>query len=156
WLLRDHPSFERRGMGLVPRQAHSPPFKGGVAAQRPGWLVICPAQRLLFSAARSYTRTRSSAHTLRHSRQISLLYSPRQLLPQGSVLRRHPACSSPTTQRTPRLDARSGSHDAPRSTPGSAFHLPAMPASLSTPKTARDFLPPPSAAAGRCLKSISR
>src|SRR5215470_10036438 len=26
-------------MGLVPRRPHSPPFKGGVAAQRPGWLV---------------------------------------------------------------------------------------------------------------------
>jgi len=37
-------------MGLVPRRAHSPPFKGGVAAQRPGWLVKCPAQRLLMNA----------------------------------------------------------------------------------------------------------
>ena len=26
-------------MGLVLRRVHSPPFKGGVAAQRPGWLV---------------------------------------------------------------------------------------------------------------------
>jgi hypothetical protein len=26
-------------MWLVSRRAHSPPFKGGVAAQRPGWLV---------------------------------------------------------------------------------------------------------------------
>src|SRR5262245_28702475 len=25
-------------MGLVAGRAHSPPFKGGVAAQRPGWL----------------------------------------------------------------------------------------------------------------------
>src|SRR5262245_5318427 len=37
--LRGHP-FERRGIGLVSRRVHSPPFKGGVAAQRPGWLVI--------------------------------------------------------------------------------------------------------------------
>src|SRR5262245_55628464 len=31
-----HPSVERRGMGLVPRRPHSPPFKGGVARQRRG------------------------------------------------------------------------------------------------------------------------
>src|SRR5215468_11184923 len=31
--------FERTGTGLVPRRPHSPPFKGGVAAQRPGWLI---------------------------------------------------------------------------------------------------------------------
>jgi hypothetical protein len=28
-----------RGIRLVVRRVHSPPFKGGVAAQRPGWLV---------------------------------------------------------------------------------------------------------------------
>src|SRR5215471_21023301 len=33
------PSFERRGMGPSRNQPHSPPFQGGVAAQRPGWLV---------------------------------------------------------------------------------------------------------------------
>src|SRR5262245_30766165 len=38
--LRGLPSFERRGMAWFPRRLHSPPFKGGVAAQRPGWFVI--------------------------------------------------------------------------------------------------------------------
>jgi len=37
--VRGHPSFEKEGNGLVPRRPHSPPFKGGEAAQRPGWLV---------------------------------------------------------------------------------------------------------------------
>src|SRR5215831_15853898 len=41
-------------MGLIPRRAHSPPFKGGVAAQRPGWFVKGRVATLMYSRSAPY------------------------------------------------------------------------------------------------------
>src|SRR5215472_1747938 len=46
------PSLKRRGMGPSRNQPHSPPFKGGVAAQRPGWLARRCSRALLHARFR--------------------------------------------------------------------------------------------------------